>query len=198
MIGRRGFLGTARLGATPPSDDVVILAETAVQAAEKELARIAGELAGLMAGQMPPDLADFVLPEGMTQVGMDIAETQDAVTALSGPISRRGLPEQKTRLAQVAQGLAQMQGSVSGGIPIAESKKGASIEHLKSHFMPIVEATAALAARIASEEGAAAIPIGPALEPPPPKEPSETVVEAETPWGWIALAVVAGAVVLSS
>ena len=84
------------------------------------------------------------------------------------------------------------------GTAISQDNKDTSLEHLRNHFVPVVDAVADAVRRISSVEGAAAVPIGVELEPVDQRPgPGETVVEDEG-FPWLLLVLFGGAVLLGS
>ena len=177
------------------------LIEAALDQAGSETTKIAAEHAGLFA--LPPapilGLEGFALPELMNQVRMDAAETADAVEALKIIVDQYGSQSQVATTNGLIASLETVEASINPAqtIPIMEAHKAASVMHMKSHWGPIVEATAGLAAKVSATEGATLYPIGKDLpaDQQPYAGPGTTVVldESEFPW-WILL-VAGGALV---
>lgn len=198
------MFGLGQLALIPPEDLMAIrsLIDLAIEGAEEQSAIISGEYAAIFQagpGQIP-ELVNFSVGELATQIVMDASEVSDAVEALSRVTDEYGTDLERGRVATVLWGLS----SVGAGIPlgtgtaISQDNKDTSLEHLRKHFIPVVDATAEVVRRISSVEGAAAVPIGMELEPPGERRgPGQTVVEEEG-FPWLLLVVFGTAIALGS
>lgn len=141
-----------------------------------------------------PSLAGFTPGELKTQVYMDARELKDALIDFSNNVRNYPSQEEVIELSRAIKSLQDVENAIllGEGSIISNVNKLASVNHMKDHVLPVVEATREMAARIASIEGSVGAPIGQEL-PAEGRPVSTTIAEESSGFPWWILLVAGGA-----